>query len=48
MKKAEPKRNDRIEVVLNQEEKDKIIKQAQDEGLPVSTYVRWKLLKKSV
>jgi len=46
-KKAERKRNDRIEVVLNEEEKLKIIKMAEDEGLPVSTWVRWKLLKKS-
>jgi len=39
-------RSDKIEVVLNSEEKRKIIKMAQEEGLPVSTFIRWKLLKK--
>jgi hypothetical protein len=41
------KRNDKIEIVLNKEEKDKIISMAKTEGLPVSTFIRWKLLKKS-
>jgi hypothetical protein len=39
-------RNNKIEVVLNQEEKKAIINQAKSEGLPVSTYILWKLLKK--
>ena len=46
-KQYEAVRNDRIEIVLNNEEKQKIIKMAKEEGLPVSTFVRWKLLKKS-
>lgn len=46
IKEAEAKRNDKIEVVLNEEEKTKIIKMANSEGLPVSTFIRWKLLKK--
>lgn len=41
-------RNNKIEVVLNSEEKDLIIKDAKENGMPVSTYVRWKLMKKSV
>lgn len=45
-KRHEPKRNGRIQVVLNQEEKDKIVKMAEEQGLPMSTYIRWKLLKK--
>lgn len=47
MKRSQPRRNDKIEIVLNEEEKRQIIKQAQNEKLPVSTYVRWKLLRKS-
>ena len=39
-------RNNKIQVVLNTEERNKIIKLARDEGLPVSTFIRWKLLKK--
>lgn len=45
-KKAEAKRNDKIEVVLNSEEKKRILKLAEAENLPVSTFIRWKLLKK--
>ena len=48
MKKSQRIRNERIEVVLNDEEKKKIIKLADEEGLPISTFIRWKLLKKSV
>lgn len=40
------KRNDKIEVVLNEEEKTKIIELAKREGLPLSTFIRWRLLKK--
>jgi len=40
------KRNDRIMVVLNEEEKKGIVNKAKEEGLPVSTFIRWKLLKK--
>lgn len=47
MKQHEPKRNNKIEVVLNDEERKKILQLATQEGLPVSTYIRWKLLKKS-
>jgi predicted DNA binding CopG/RHH family protein len=47
MKKSTAKRNDKIEIVLNEEEKRIIVRQATNEGLPVSTYIRWKLLKKS-
>lgn len=46
-KRYEAKRNKKIEVVLNEEEREKIIKLAEKEGLPVSTFIRWKLLKKS-
>jgi len=46
-KKHISKRNTSIEVVLNNEEKQKIINLAQKEGLPISTFVRWKLLKES-
>lgn len=42
---ASKKRNDKIEVVLNPEEKAQIIRDAKREGLPTSTYVRWKLLR---
>ena len=42
------RRNARIMVVLNDEEKKQIIKQAEKEGLLVSTYIRWKLLKKGI
>ena len=48
MKRYIPPRNDRIEIVLNPEEKKKIISMAEKEGLPVSTWVRWRLLKNSV
>jgi hypothetical protein len=40
-----PVRNDKIQVVLNNEEKELILKKARDEGLPASTFIRWKLLK---
>lgn len=46
-KECTAKRNNKIEIVLNEEERIKIFKLAKSEGLPVSTYVRWKLLKKS-
>ncbi len=39
------KRNTSIEVVLNDEEKKKILEKAKKEGLPASTFIRWKLLK---
>jgi len=39
------KRNDRIMVVLNPEEKKAILDKAKKEGLPASTFIRWKLLK---
>lgn len=41
------RRNTSIEVVLNEEEKQKIIKLANNEGLPISTFIRWKLLKET-
>ena len=40
------RRNDKIEIVLNKEEKEEIVRQAKKECLPVSTYIRWKLIKK--
>lgn len=40
------KRNNKIEVPLNEDEKKQIIKLAEAEGLPVATYIRWRLLKK--
>ncbi len=48
MKKNQAKRNSRIEVVLNQDEKELIIKMAKESHMPVSTFVRYKLLKGSV
>lgn len=39
-------RNARIVVLLNNEEKKIMIEQANKTGLPISTYIRWKLLKK--
>lgn len=47
IEKYEAKRNNRIEVVLNEEERKRIIEMAKKEGLPTSTFIRWKLLKKS-
>lgn len=44
-KQYQPPRNARIDIVLDDEEKEKIMKMAIKEGLPVSTYCRWKLLK---
>ena len=38
------KRNNRIEVVLNEEEKDRIVKLAGEVGLPISTFIRYKIL----
>jgi len=40
------KRNARIEVLLNEEERERVIELANKEGLPVSTFIRWKLLRK--
>ena len=45
-KRIEEARKNKIEVVLNQEEKDKITKMALVEGLPISTFIRWKIMKK--
>ena len=47
LKRHTARRNDRIELVLSEEEKQKIVRMAVKEGLPVSTYIRWKLLKNS-
>jgi hypothetical protein len=47
MKQHTQKRNNKIEVVLNDEERKEIVKMAEKERLPISTYIRWKLLKKS-
>lgn len=40
-------RNNRIEILLNPEERNKIVEDAKREGLPISTYVRWKLFRKT-
>ncbi len=45
-KRKPSKRKDKsIHISLNQEEKDAIVEKARIEGLPVSTWIRWKLLK---
>ena len=44
-KTKNPTRNKKIEVVLNEEEKKRILEIAKREGLPASTFIRWKLLK---
>jgi predicted DNA binding CopG/RHH family protein len=41
-------RDNRVELLLSSEERDILIQKAAEEGLPLSTYCRWKLLKKSV
>lgn len=44
-KKVSDLKNDKIEIPLTQEEKEKIIDLAKAEGLPIATFCRWKLLK---
>jgi len=45
-KKKQDLRVETIQVLLNEEEKIQIVSQAKQEGLPISTYIRWKLLRK--
>jgi len=45
-KKKQDLRVETIQVLLNEEEKIQIVLQAKQEGLPISTYIRWKLLRK--
>lgn len=47
LRKKNP-RNDRIEMLLTGEEKSLIIAMAEKERLPLSTFIRWKLLRQSV
>ncbi len=46
MKPYTAKRNEKIQIVLNEEERKLIVDLAKKQGLPVSTFVRWKLLQK--
>jgi len=38
-------RHEKIELLLTEEEKDKVVIMSKEEGLPISTFIRWKLLK---
>lgn len=46
-KKKNEKKSNRISILLNEEEREKIIQLAEEEGLPLSTFIRWKLCRKN-